>query len=107
MCEGVFFFPSFSLSRYFLVALLRLNVNCPMLPHVAWDVAVRSVPVAGRQLTSDHLDNLPCSACLLTVFMFSLVVNMGMFIRWLNAVLAPDRSSRVIFYEKYLSINKK
>lgn len=103
----VFFPPSFSLLRYFLFALLRLNVNCPILPRVAWDVAVRLVPVWGRQLTSDHVDNLPCSACLPTVFMFSLVVNTGVFIRWLNAVLAPDTSSWVIFYEKCLSINKK
>lgn len=113
MCEGWFvfcfgfFFPSFSLSRYFLVALLRLSVNCPMLPPVAWDVAVHLVPVWGGQLTSDHVGYLPCSACLITVFMFSLVVNTGTFIRRLNAVLAPVTSSQVIFYEKYLSISKK
>lgn len=64
-----------------------------MLPQVAWDVAVQLVAMWGGQLTSDHIDHLLCSACLPTLFMFCLVVHIGMFLGWLNGVLVPQNGT--------------
>lgn len=46
-----------SWSHYFLVALLSLKADCPVLPPspFTWDVAVQLVPAWGRQLTADHI----------------------------------------------------
>jgi len=107
LCEGLFgvFFPLvFHCHINFFVAVLRLNVNCLVLPQVARDVAVRWVPARGRKLASVGVDDLPRSARVPPVFLSSVVVNTGMFLRWLNAVFT---SSWVIFCEKYLSINEK
>lgn len=72
----------FVLIFFFYVFIITLVPRCPPL----FKCKLSSLgpgcgACGGRQLTSDHIGNVPRSAPSPTVFQFSLVVNTGMFIR--------------------------
>lgn len=93
----------FVLIFFFYVFVITLVPRCPPL----FKCKLSSLgpgcgACGGRQLTSDHIDNVPRSAPSPTVFQFSLVVNTGMFIRWLGTVVVPPNGTRYNFLSHLL-----